>query len=249
MNPQTNDEKKTCCVPIIPRSFFPYPVKVMSTDTCYPIDFEAKGLLYETGEVVIEYPFKDQKGNVPRSEGEGTAIDIHTIVLPNGEEMDKDDWREVAETPPYDRRLMASICMMGDAEFDYGEGEGTDLFEQAVQAKANVLKLLGLPHAFLLTQLGITNEPEKRVFETPQKVLSMMMQDVVDDYDTPEKVPEWTWVEANASYVHSRNGKYGVWEFMLNLSCTFEGDPGRLAPVIAAARAEGAAYLVIHQGT
>ncbi|MGF6604024.1 hypothetical protein P3T23_008779 [Paraburkholderia sp. GAS448] len=249
MNEKTNEANKTGCVPIVPRTFFPYPVKVIATDTCYPINFEAKGLLYETGEVVIEYPFKDQEGNAPKSADDGTAIDIHTIFLPNGEEMDKEDWKEVAEAPAYDRRLMASLCMMGDAEFDYGEGEGTDLFEQAVQAKANVLKLIGLPYAFLLAQLGIKGELEARVFDVPQKVLAVMMQDVADNYDTPDQVPEWAWVEANASYVHSRNATYGVWEFMLNPSCTFKGDPGRLAPVIAAARAEGAAYLLIHQGT
>ncbi|VVE35750.1 hypothetical protein [Pandoraea terrigena] len=249
MNPKANEAKRTDSVPIIPRTFFPYSVKVIATDTCYPIDFEAKGLLYETGDVVIEYPFKDQAGNAPQLEDDGAAIDIHTIVLPNGVEMDRHDWTEVADAPTFDRRLMASLCMMGDAEFDYGEGGGTLLFEQAVQAKANVCKLNGLPYAFLLGQLGIKEEGAARVFGAPQTVLSLMMQDVVDDYDIPDQVPEWKWVETNAAYVHSRNGKYGVWEFMLNLSVTFKGDPGRLGPVIAAARAEGAAYILIHQGT
>jgi len=143
MNQQTHEA--TCCVPIIPRTFFPYPVKVIATDTCFPIDFEAKGLLFETGEVVIEYPFKDQTGNGPKSGDDGTAIDIHTIVLPNGEEMDGEHWKEVAETPGHDRRLMASLAMMSDAAFNYGEGEGSSLFEQSVQAEANVRKLTGLP--------------------------------------------------------------------------------------------------------
>ncbi|UIF89306.1 hypothetical protein [Cupriavidus sp. UYPR2.512] len=57
MNQQTHEE--ICSVPIIPRMFFPYVVKVIASDTCYPIDFEAKGLLFENGAVVIEYPFKD----------------------------------------------------------------------------------------------------------------------------------------------------------------------------------------------
>jgi hypothetical protein len=249
MNQQTNEDKKTCCVPIIPCIFFPYPVKVLATDTCYPTGFEAKGLLYETGEVVIEYPFKDQQGNAPKSGDDGTAIDIHTIVLPNGEEMDKPTWREVDQAPGYDRRLAEAIDMMGEAEFEYGEGEGSGTFGQTVQAKANVLKLVGLPYAYLPAQIGLKDEPEERLFDVPQKVLSVMMQDVVDDYDTPEQVPEWGWVEANAAYAHTSNGKDGVWEFTLNLSRTFTGDPGRLATVIAAAREEGAAYLLIHQGT
>ncbi|MBP0639963.1 hypothetical protein [Cupriavidus sp. AcVe19-6a] len=247
MNQQAHEE--ICSVPIIPRMFFPYPVKVLATDTCFPIDFEAKGLLFETGEVVIEYPFKDKNGNDPKAGDDGSAIDIHTIVLPNGEEMGREDWKEVAVAPPHDRRLMASLGMMSDAAFTYGEGEGTSLFEQSVQADANVRKLTGLPYDYLLAQLGIGDLMANPGFEAQQKVLSVMMQDVVGDYDTPDQVPEWAWVEANASYVHSRNASDGIWEFMLNLSCTFEGDPGRLAPVITAARAEGAAYLIIHQGT
>ncbi|PNE59937.1 hypothetical protein A8H39_01960 [Paraburkholderia fungorum] len=249
MNQRTNEEKKTGCVPIIPLMFFPYPVKVIATDTCYPVDFEAKGFLYETGEVVIEYPFTNEKGIPPKSDDGSSAIDIHTIVLPNGEEMDRPAWEEIAQAPAYDRRLAVAIDMMGEAEFEYGEGEGAGTFDQTVQAKANVLKLVGLPYAYLPAQIGLKEEPEERLFEVPQTVLSVMMQDVVANYETPDQVPEWAWVEANAAYVHSRNGNDGVWEFTLNLSCTFEGDPGRLAPVIAAARAEGAAYLIIHQGT
>lgn len=247
LNQQTHEA--TCCIPVIPRAFFPYLVKVIATDTCFPIDFEARGLLFETGEVVIEYPFKDQNGNGPTPGDDGTAIDIHTIVLPNDEEMGKEHWKEVAEAPAQDRRLLAALGMMSDAAFTYGEGEGTSLFEQTVQAKANVLRLIGLPYDFLLTQLGINERPVKVLFEAPQKVLSVMMQVVVGDYDTPDQVPEWAWVKANASYVHGRNGSDGIWEFMLNLSCTFEGDPGRLAPTITAARAEGAAYLIVNQGT
>ncbi len=123
------------------------------------------------------------------------------------------------------------------------------MFEQSIQADANVRKLTGLPYELLLAQLGISDQREKQPFDVPKKVLSAMMQDVVGDYDTPDQVPEWAWVEANASYVHSRNASDGIWEFMLNLSCTFEGDPGRLAPAITAACAEGAAYLIIHQRT
>ncbi|KAF7962629.1 hypothetical protein AWV80_19415 [Cupriavidus sp. UYMU48A] len=224
-------------MPVIPRTFFPYPVKVIATDACSPIDFEAKGLLFETGEVVIEYPFKDKTGNGPKARDDGTAIDIHTIILPNGEEMGREDWKEVAVAPAHDRRLMASLGMMSDAAFAYGDGEGTSLFEQSVQADANVRKLTGLPYASLLVQLGVSAHMAKSEFEVPKKVLFATMQAFVGDYDTPDEVPEWAWVEANASYVHRRNASDGIWEFMLNLSCTFEGDPGRLAPAITSARA------------
>lgn len=247
MNQQTHEG--TCRVPVIPGTFFPYLVKVIATDTCFPIDLEAKGLLFETGEVLIEYPFKDQNGNCPKVGDDGTAIDIHTIILPNDEEMGSEGWKEVAEAPAHDRRLMASLGLMSDAAFTYGEGEGLSLFEQSVQTEAQVRKLTGLPYDDLLAQLGISDPPGKPLFDAPQKVLSVMVSDVVGDYDTPDQVPEWAWVETNASYVHGRNGNDGIWESILNLSRTFEGDPGRLTPVITAARTEGAAYLIIHQGT
>lgn len=84
---------------------------------------------------------------------------------------------------------------------------------------------------------------------TRQEVREVMMQDVVGDYDMPDQVPEWTWVEANASFGHLRNGLSGVWEFVLNLSRSFEDIPERLKPVIDGARKDHISYLIFHQGT
>lgn len=82
-----------------------------------------------------------------------------------------------------------------------------------------------------------------------EKIGSVMLQDLVGDYDTPDMVPEWKWIEAAASYRHARNGGAGIWEFVLNLSCTFEDVPLKLQAVLLEAKRKHLAYLIIHQGT
>jgi hypothetical protein len=81
-----------------------------------------------------------------------------------------------------------------------------------------------------------------------EAILSVMMQDVIGNYDEPTG-PEWKWVETNASYAHQRNGEDGVWEFVLNLSRTFEHIPRKLGKTIEKARGAGFGYLLFHQGT
>lgn len=84
---------------------------------------------------------------------------------------------------------------------------------------------------------------------TTERTGSVMMQDIVGDYATPEQVSEWRWVEKAASFNHARNGVDGIWEFVLNLSRTFTDIPTRLQSVIAEARNKNLAFLVFHQGT
>ncbi|MEX3984288.1 hypothetical protein AB4Y45_35615 [Paraburkholderia sp. EG287A] len=91
--------------------------------------------------------------------------------------------------------------------------------------------------------------PEVLPGATAQEIDHVMMQDIVGDYDVPDNVPEWSWVETNASFQHIQNGQHGVWEFILNLSLSFEDIPEKLQPTIAAARAKHCAYLAFHQGT
>ncbi len=81
------------------------------------------------------------------------------------------------------------------------------------------------------------------------EIAELMMQDVVGDYETPNAVPEWKWVEKNASFAHTDNGNAGVWEFVLNLSTTFADIPEKLLPHIQQAQAAGVSYLLVHQGT
>ncbi|MDT8992828.1 hypothetical protein RQP54_18285 [Curvibacter sp. APW13] len=85
--------------------------------------------------------------------------------------------------------------------------------------------------------------------QSAMHVEDVMMQDIVGDYDTPDTVPEWAWVEAHASYRHRHNGEDGIWEFIVNLARHFDDVPEKLRPVIQSARKSGAAYLVFHQGT
>lgn len=82
-----------------------------------------------------------------------------------------------------------------------------------------------------------------------ERVISVMMADVVGDYDTPEEVPEWQWVEKHASYGHRRNAKSGIWEFVLNLAMSHTDVPPRLQPVMEQARRQQAGYVIFHQGT
>lgn len=82
-----------------------------------------------------------------------------------------------------------------------------------------------------------------------EEIGSVMMQDVVGDYDLPDTVPEWIWVEREASFSHCRNGSGGIWEFVVNLSRTFELVPDRLKPILSEARDKRLSYLVFHQGT
>ncbi|MCA7889144.1 hypothetical protein QZM25_30860 [Burkholderia contaminans] len=154
MQQQNIGDIRTASVPIIPLRFFPYPVTVVSMTTSSGNRMEATGLLFETGEVVIEYPFKDSSGKVLMDRSDLKLLDIKAIVLPNGEVMDHDDWAITESPPTFDRRLMASFSMLAEAQFAYGEGEGESLYEQAVQAQANTQRLSGLPYAYLLSQIG-----------------------------------------------------------------------------------------------
>lgn len=96
---------------------------------------------------------------------------------------------------------------------------------------------------------GYAQETNDSLLDVSEAIASIMMQEMVDNYDTPDTVPEWAWVESNASYAHARNAEDGIWEFILNLSMDFEDIPEKLQPVIAEARSKNIGYLLIHQGT
>ena len=88
-----------------------------------------------------------------------------------------------------------------------------------------------------------------------EEIGSVMMQDVVGSYDSPDQVPEWTWVQQHSSFDHRQNGVAGVWEFVLNMAVFQNGDapplevPPKLKGVIQEAQAMGLNYLIFHQGT
>lgn len=83
-----------------------------------------------------------------------------------------------------------------------------------------------------------------------ESVASMLMQDVVGDYEDPKQIPEWQWVEQHASFAHRDNGNDGVWEFVINLARSHTVDPPpRLLTAMESARSRGIGYLLVHQGT
>ena len=88
-----------------------------------------------------------------------------------------------------------------------------------------------------------------------EEIGSVMMQDVVGSYDSPDQVPEWTWVQQHSSFDHRQNGVAGVWEFVLNMAVFQNGDapplevPPKLKGGIQEAQAMGLNYLIFHQGT
>lgn len=96
---------------------------------------------------------------------------------------------------------------------------------------------------------GYTQNTNDSLIDVSEEIVSIMMQKMVEDYDTPDTVPEWIWVESNASFAHANNGESGVWEFVLNLGNTWDDIPEKLQPVIAEARNKNIGYLLIHQGT
>lgn len=92
--------------------------------------------------------------------------------------------------------------------------------------------------------------PNEVLHNVPREgIRSIMMQDIVGEYAVPEEIPEWSWIEGNASFHHVRNGQDGIWEFILNLSKTFDDIPERINSVVEAARADQVTYLMFHQGT
>jgi hypothetical protein len=87
------------------------------------------------------------------------------------------------------------------------------------------------------------------VASSTERIRSLMAQDVFGDYDVPSSIPEWQWIEENASFVHTRNSQDGVWEFVLNMSIALEGAPDRLLRIIEETREAGISWLLVHQGT
>ncbi|MDE3021375.1 MAG: hypothetical protein KGI54_05900 [Pseudomonadota bacterium] len=88
-----------------------------------------------------------------------------------------------------------------------------------------------------------------------EKIASILVQDAIGDYDTPDNVVEWKWIRQNASFSHKQNGEHGVYEFILNLSRLGVGGipiasvPEKLRPYIDDAIKRGVAYMIFHQGT
>jgi len=83
-------------------------------------------------------------------------------------------------------------------------------------------------------------------------LLDVNVVDILGDYDVPEDVHEWSWIESNASFKNVNNGECGIWEFMVNISL-MEDDlssvPKKLMPTISSALSNGYSYILFNQGT
>lgn len=123
-------------------------------------------------------------------------------------------------------------------------------------AQAHVLDLYNKLHAFTLQHdqadsiIRAVQSRGKELFPSAvcEEIRSVQMPDIVGDYDTPDQVPEWAWVESKACYQHTLNGQLGIWEFVINMNGDLSDVPERLAATINAAAFDGMAYLIFHQG-
>jgi hypothetical protein len=60
--------------------------------------------------------------------------------------------------------------------------------------------------------VGIDDHQEFFPGASIQEIGEILMQDIVGDYDTPDLIPEWIWVQKTASFSHCCNGVAGIWE-------------------------------------
>ena len=90
----------------------------------------------------------------------------------------------------------------------------------------------------------------ERIVDTDRRdelIRSLPMPALVGNYASPKDVPEWAWVERNASFSHWENGQGSVLEFVVNLANELDDIPPKLEPAIAAARSAGMGYLLFFQ--
>lgn len=142
-----------------------------------------------------------------------------------------------ADTDAGVAKVFAYIKATSDAGQDCG---GSDCFLDAndvdewLQAKSAVFSAEGL-----FSELN---------------VIEVNLVEVLNEYDAPDDVPDWKWVEEHHSFAHKGNGvDGGVWEFMVNTAKMededfVEGMPPTLRPFFELAQAKGAAWVMFHQG-
>lgn len=103
-----------------------------------------------------------------------------------------------------------------------------------------------------LIDLAVTLQdsgPEYFPGATKSEILDVCAPDIFGDYDVPEDVEEWAWIEEKACFSHRDNGKDGVWEFVVNVAYDLGRIPARLKPVLKTASESACGYILFHQGT
>lgn len=114
-------------------------------------------------------------------------------------------------------------------------------------------EVLGRDTQTLTLSLG---ELEAKVVPTPMyqdRVVRVFEVDMTDnfEYDTPDQLPAWTWIQANGSFAHRGNDKEpGVWEFLVYTSRALEDQtcPAELKVFFAQAKKADCPWVMFHQG-
>ena len=83
-------------------------------------------------------------------------------------------------------------------------------------------------------------------------MLDVDVTSLFKDYEVPENVCEWSWIENNASFRHVHNAESGIWEFIVSTAMIqddLSSVPKALMPTVSGALSEGYSYILFHQGT
>lgn len=122
----------------------------------------------------------------------------------------------------------------------YESHTGDELISMVAEVVSSLLEMQG-QHAVV---------PELNAHaDSVMTIVDVCVPEWVEEYDDPEELPEWGWIQDNASYQHMGNGEQGVWEFVLNLGNDWVDIPASLKPIIQDARTQGVGYVLFHQGT
>lgn len=141
------------------------------------------------------------------------------------------------EAPDEDEAAAIIDAQGGGFEPEYGES----------------LEVLGRDTHTLTLTLG---ELEAKVVPTPlyqDQVLTVFEVDMTEhfEYDTPDKVPAWAWIQSQGSFAHRGNDKEpGVWEFMVYTSRALEDEtcPADLKDFFLKAQKADCPWVMFHQG-
>jgi hypothetical protein len=145
-----------------------------------------------------------------------------------------------------------SIEIVFSVKVKYSYEAGTPFFQES--AKSNLLAAIenerqngGLTPCDISADSVVVEEEEQD--HNAFGMLDVDMSSVVGEYENPDDVIEWKWVERNASLSHKDNGKLGIWDFMLNIAVEHTNIPAKLLPVINSAKYKGYTYILFNQGT
>lgn len=115
--------------------------------------------------------------------------------------------------------------------------------------------LQGVASVAAMKIISLVGKQKASANDSPLTVLEVNLNEHFD-YDTPEALPEWQWIQEHARFAHCGNGdEDGVWEFMIYLSFhvgpeaseSKKNIPDRLRPFFAQAEACGAVWILFYQ--